>query len=167
MKDATLLYTEDHNTRIIDVSDEEATGVFSDNNVFTASTETSSGVVWTFLQFWFLAFPKYLPKTAGFHLFTESYGGHYGPGVADFIISENEAIRRNEMNGVMIDIQTLGIGNGLIDSIIQFPYGPLMWVHNSYGMYYFHRIAETEPPRMMTHLQMPCISFGNPDSVDH
>jgi hypothetical protein len=34
----------------------------------------------------------------------------------------------------IIDMQTLGIGNGYIDSVIQFPYGPLMWVSNSYGM---------------------------------
>jgi carboxypeptidase C (cathepsin A) len=134
MEEGDVTHYDGHSTHVTDVRDDEATGVFSRKDVFTSSTDTSSLAVWTFLQFWFKAFPKYLPETAGFHLFTESYGGHYGPSIADILMSKNQAIKRNEINGTIIDMQTLGIGNGYIDSIIQFPYGPLMWVSNSYGM---------------------------------
>jgi carboxypeptidase C (cathepsin A) len=134
IKDATTTNSDEYSTRVVDVSDDEATGIYSLKGVVSPSSESAAYAVWLFLQVWFEAFPKYLPQKTGFHLFTESYGGHYGPAIADHIMSKNEATRRGEIKSTIINLQTLGIGNGLIDSIIQFPYGPLMWVHNSYGI---------------------------------
>jgi carboxypeptidase C (cathepsin A) len=42
------------------------------------STATAAPYVWILLQAFFAHFPQY--ENRGFGLFTESYGGHYGPG---------------------------------------------------------------------------------------
>lgn len=41
------------------------------------STVTAAPFVWTFMQAFFEAFPTYQAREFG--LWTESYGGHYGP----------------------------------------------------------------------------------------
>jgi carboxypeptidase D len=42
------------------------------------STESAAPYVWILLQAFFELFPQY--ENRDFGLFTESYGGHYGPG---------------------------------------------------------------------------------------
>jgi carboxypeptidase D len=42
------------------------------------STVTAAPYVWKLLQVFFANFPQY--ECRDFGLFTESYGGHYGPG---------------------------------------------------------------------------------------
>ena len=44
----------------------------------TSSTVTAAPYVWKLLQAFFAQFPRY--RNQDFGLFTESYGGHYGPG---------------------------------------------------------------------------------------
>ena len=44
------------------------------------STVTAATYVWTLIQAFFAQFPQY--ESRDFGLFTESYGGHYGPGMA-------------------------------------------------------------------------------------
>jgi carboxypeptidase C (cathepsin A) len=41
-------------------------------------TVTAAPYVWTLLQSFFAQFPQY--ESRDFGIFTESYGGHYGPG---------------------------------------------------------------------------------------
>jgi carboxypeptidase C (cathepsin A) len=45
------------------------------------STATAAPYVWIFLQAFFSLLPRY--ESREFGLFTESYGGHYGPGKVD------------------------------------------------------------------------------------
>lgn len=44
------------------------------------STVTAAPYVWTLLQAFFAQFPQY--ENRDFGIFTESYGGHYGPGMS-------------------------------------------------------------------------------------
>ena len=44
------------------------------------STVSAATYVWTLIQAFFAQFPQY--ESRDFGLFTESYGGHYGPGMA-------------------------------------------------------------------------------------
>ena len=54
-----------------------------------------------------------------FNLWTESYGGHYGPIFFDRFIDENKAIANGSVQGYCLNFDTLGIGNGLIDFLTQ------------------------------------------------
>jgi carboxypeptidase C (cathepsin A) len=48
------------------------------------STVTAAPFVWLFLQAFYALFPTY--ETRNFGLFTESYGGHYGPEFALYLL---------------------------------------------------------------------------------
>lgn len=73
-----------------------------------------------------------IPKS--FNLWTESYGGHYGPSFYNYFYNQNKAIQNNSMPGYAINFDTLGIGNGIIDEAIQAPYYPEFAVNNTYGI---------------------------------
>jgi carboxypeptidase C (cathepsin A) len=77
--------------------------------------------VWKFLQIWFedSRFHKYANREFG--LWTESYGGHFGPIFAAYFLQQNAAIRLGKVKGLPINLKTLGIGNGFIDPLTQYP----------------------------------------------
>lgn len=74
--------------------------------------------VWKLLQAFFTQFPQY--ESRDFGIFTESYGGHYGPEFASYIESQNEAIAAGTVEGEKINLVALGINNGLYDESIQY-----------------------------------------------
>lgn len=80
------------------------------------STVTAAPYVWKLLQAFYTQFPQY--ENRNFGLFTESYGGHYGPGFADYFESQNAAITAGSVNGENIKLVALGINNGVFDSAI-------------------------------------------------
>ena len=41
------------------------------------------------------------------------YGGHYGPTFAAYFLQQNAAITAGTLSGIIINLKTLGIGNGL------------------------------------------------------
>ncbi|GAB7359909.1 hypothetical protein MBLNU230_g7436t1 [Neophaeotheca triangularis] len=69
-----------------------------------------------------------------FNLWTESYGGHYGPTFFQYFYEQNEKIASGEMNGTELQMDTLGIINGIIDEKIQVPYYPEFARFNTYGI---------------------------------
>jgi len=81
------------------------------------TTEAAAIGAWHILQ----AFLELSPqldtdiKNLTFNLWTESYGGHYGPGFYDYFYQQNEAIRNGTAKGVELHMDTLGIINGIID----------------------------------------------------
>ncbi|KAF8500349.1 serine carboxypeptidase [Russula emetica] len=86
------------------------------------STSQSAAVdVWEFLQIWFAdsRFSEYANRDFG--IWTESYGGHFGPTFAAYFLQQNDAILNGVVQGQMIYLTTLGIGNGLTDPISQYP----------------------------------------------
>ncbi|RKF56908.1 Carboxypeptidase S1 [Erysiphe neolycopersici] len=88
---------------------------YGDNNV--NSTTTSAILVWKLVQAFFAQFPQY--ENRAFGVFTESYGGHYGPEFVSHFESQNEAIKAGNIVGQKIDVKVLAINNGWYDSIIQ------------------------------------------------
>ncbi|GME24387.1 carboxypeptidase s1 [Neofusicoccum parvum] len=76
--------------------------------------------------------PKISNRT--FNLWTESYGGHYGPTFYDYFYKQNEAILNGSLAGYPMSMHTLGIINGIIDERIQAPFYPEMAVNNTYGI---------------------------------
>ena len=82
------------------------------------TTVAAAPHVWTFMQAFLDNFPEYASRDFG--LFTESYGGHYGPEFADFFLGQNDKIRDGLISGHQINLSALGINNPWIDPTAQF-----------------------------------------------
>ncbi|KAH7010545.1 carboxypeptidase S1 [Ilyonectria destructans] len=77
------------------------------------STLAAAPRVWNLLQAFYAQFPEY--ENRDFGLFTESYGGHYGPEFAFYFEQQNAAINAGTIKGEKINLIALGINNGWID----------------------------------------------------
>ncbi|RPD60143.1 alpha/beta-hydrolase [Lentinus tigrinus ALCF2SS1-6] len=76
--------------------------------------------VWQFLQVLF-ADKRFKPyQRNDFGIWTESYGGHYGPIFAKYFLDQNAAIKSGSIRGVPINLKNLGIGDGLTDPLVQY-----------------------------------------------
>lgn len=80
-------------------------------------TVSAAPYVWKFLQAFYAQFPQYENRDYG--LFTESYGGHYGPEFADYFEQQNAAIASGSVQGENIKLVALGINNGWFDASLQ------------------------------------------------
>ena len=69
-----------------------------------------------------------------FNLWTESYGGHYGPAFYNYFYEQNQKIKSGNMDGYALNFATLGIGNGIIDEAIQAEWYPEFAMNNTYGI---------------------------------
>ncbi|KAF9034389.1 serine carboxypeptidase [Panaeolus papilionaceus] len=94
---------------------------FSHGDLNVGTSQQAAADVWSFLQI-FLSdrrFAKYrFNKMA---IWTESYGGHYGPTFAAHILRQNLAILEGKIKGIPLNLQVLGIGDGLTDPLAQYP----------------------------------------------
>ncbi|KAF7366175.1 Carboxypeptidase [Mycena venus] len=94
---------------------------FSHGTESVGTSQEAAADVWKFLQI-FLADSRFSHLAANdLAIWTESYGGHYGPNFASYFLSQNAAIAAGTATGVTLNLKTLGIGNGLTDPISQYP----------------------------------------------
>jgi len=101
---------------------DQPVGVGFSYGSMTVGTSRQAAVdVWKFLQIWFAdsRFSKYASRDFG--IWTESYGGHYGPTFAAYFLDQNAAIANGRLVGTRINLKVLGIGNGLTDPLSQYP----------------------------------------------
>lgn len=102
------------------------------------TTQLAAVATWHVLQGFLSALPQLTPElgnaTKQFNLWTESYGGHYGPTFYKYFYEQNQLISNGSISGTPLIFDTLGIGNGLIDQSIQAPYYPEFANHNTYGI---------------------------------
>ena len=92
-------------------------GTYSYPNVTDIENTTAAGApeFWATLQGFMGAFPQY--SRGNFHFATESYGGHYGPIYNEYIETQNA----KKIHGAHeIHLETLLIGNGWYDPIVQY-----------------------------------------------
>ena len=75
-------------------------------------TVSAAPYVWTLLQAFYAQFPQYQNRQFG--LWTESYGGHYGPEFAEYFEEQNAAIAAGTITGDKINLIALGINNGFV-----------------------------------------------------
>ena len=101
------------------------------------STVTAAPYVWAFMQAFFTKYPQY--ENRDFGIFTESYGGHYGPEFADYFNSQNSAVAAGKTRGQKINLIALSVGNGWFDPAIQFK----AYVDYAYDNPYRRLINET------------------------
>ncbi|KAL0256174.1 hypothetical protein SLS55_008566 [Diplodia seriata] len=116
-------------------------------NYATANTtEIAAHAIWHFLQAFLSTFPQYNPgatsdgssvEAAGIHLFSESYGGQYGPTFARLFEEQNTKRDNGTISSndtVEIKLASLGIINGFIDMMIQAPYYAYFGNNNTYDI---------------------------------
>ncbi|CAG8956791.1 hypothetical protein HYFRA_00011180 [Hymenoscyphus fraxineus] len=113
-----------------------------------SSSVEAAPAVWTLLQAFFANFPRYEGRDFG--LFTESYGGHFGPAFSDYFNSQNEAIKKKKVKGEKIKLIALGINNGFYDGISAFINSPSFFVNNSYRPLMTESLAQAEIQAMKT-----------------
>ena len=123
-------------------------GTFSSNsgNSTENTTEIAAHAVWHMLQGFLGAFPQYNPGThsnitkpgaVGVNLFTESYGGKYGPAFAALweqqnLLRKNGSMPRNKT--LDIHLSSLGIMQGCVDDLVQGRFYPIFANNNTYGI---------------------------------
>ncbi|KAH8689543.1 putative carboxypeptidase S1 [Talaromyces proteolyticus] len=81
------------------------------------STDSAAPYVWKLIQAFYAQFPQY--KSRDFGIFTESYGGHYGPEFAHYIQGQNAGVKNGSVTGENINLIALGINNGWFSSQLQ------------------------------------------------
>ena len=101
-----------------------------------STTDLAAVATWHVLQGFLSALPQLDGKVANktFNLWTESYGGHYGPAFYNYFYDQNELIANGTTTGTPLIFDTLGIGNGIISESIQAPWYPEFAVNNTYGI---------------------------------
>ncbi|KIX04314.1 uncharacterized protein Z518_05181 [Rhinocladiella mackenziei CBS 650.93] len=126
----------------------------SGNSSFTANTsQIAAQSIWHFVQTFLASFPQYntalrtqsTGQTAEIHLFTESYGGKYGPATGSFFQAQN-ARRQTDVefanSTIEVSLKSLGIINGWIDLLTQTPYHPKFAYENTYGIQAISQLQE-------------------------
>ncbi|KAM0163875.1 hypothetical protein ACHAPG_001028 [Botrytis cinerea] len=103
------------------------------------TTDLAAVAAWHVLQGFLGGLPQLDPAVnlttkKEFNLWTESYGGHYGPAFYKYFYDRNQEIANGTIAGVHLDFNTLGVGNGIIDEYIQAPFYPEFAVNNTYGI---------------------------------
>ncbi|KAJ6155620.1 hypothetical protein N7470_006186 [Penicillium chermesinum] len=77
------------------------------------TTENAARSLWHFAQTWFTEFPHYKPHDDRVSIWTESYGGRYGPSFTAFFQQQNEKIANGSLTAAAaaphyIHLDTLG-----------------------------------------------------------
>ncbi|KAJ7189887.1 serine carboxypeptidase [Mycena pura] len=94
---------------------------FSHGTESVGSSQEAAADIWSFLQI-FLKDSRFSKLAANdLAIWTESYGGHYGPTFAAYFLSQNTAVAAGKVSGQHLNLKTLGIGNGLTDPLSQYP----------------------------------------------
>ncbi|KAK4223800.1 Alpha/Beta hydrolase protein [Podospora fimiseda] len=93
---------------------------FSYGSNTISSTQNASTILWTFMQVFYDAFPQYY-LNRNFSLFTESYGGHFGPQFALDFLNKNDLIDKGLLTGSRkINLVSLAINNAWLDPVTQY-----------------------------------------------
>jgi carboxypeptidase C (cathepsin A) len=95
---------------------------FSFGNKYVDSTKVAAQDLYNFLQLWFTEFPQY--SELDFHIFGDSYGGHYVPVTAREIYEGNELIKNNNTEGININLKSIMIGSGFINPVVHYESHP-------------------------------------------
>ncbi|KZT08027.1 serine carboxypeptidase [Laetiporus sulphureus 93-53] len=94
---------------------------YSYGTLDVGTSEEAAKDVWTFLQIFF-SDPRYSKyQERDFALWTESYGGHYGPTFAAYFLEQNAKVADGTVSGLPINLKYLGVGDGLTDPLSQYP----------------------------------------------
>ncbi|KAH9853362.1 serine carboxypeptidase [Lenzites betulinus] len=94
---------------------------FSHGTTDVGTSQAAAEDIWNFLQIFFKDSRFAAYQKNDFALWTESYGGHYGPTFAAYFLDQNAAIASGSISGLPINLKVLGVGDGLTDPLTQYP----------------------------------------------
>ncbi|KAH8826231.1 alpha/beta-hydrolase [Flagelloscypha sp. PMI_526] len=103
---------------------------FSHGTLDVRTSFDAAADVWTFLQIFFADAKFAKLATRPLAIWTESYGGHYGPTFAAYFLSQNAKIDAGTITGLKLNLQALGVGDGLTDPLNQY-YGYIDYAKNN------------------------------------
>jgi len=123
-------------------------GTFSTGNADSTpnTTEIAAHAIWHMLQGFLGAFPQYNPGSrlngtqpgvVGINMFTESYGGKYGPAFAAHFEKQNMLRKKGSLpfnKTLEIRLVSLGIMQGCVDDLVQGRFYPIFANNNTYGI---------------------------------
>ncbi|KAI4165688.1 MAG: hypothetical protein LQ342_000630 [Letrouitia transgressa] len=124
---------------------------FSYGTDSVTSTVTAAPYVWKLLQAFYTQFPQY--ENRDFGVFTESYGGHYGPEFADYFEEQNTKVASGAITGHNIKLVALGVNNGWFDATIQ----EKAYVDFSYNNSYKPLITASQHTSYLNAYQSKCL----------
>ncbi|EGG18539.1 peptidase S10 family protein [Cavenderia fasciculata] len=89
-----------------------------DDSGLAASDEELETDFYTFLQSWYNVFDNFTGNDL--YISGESYAGHYIPHYSNFILTMNDQIQNNSLNGTIINLKGVAIGNGWTHPVVQY-----------------------------------------------
>ncbi|KAF0412026.1 peptidase S10, serine carboxypeptidase [Gigaspora margarita] len=101
-----------------------------------SSSHAAAIDVYAFLQIFFQEYSQY--ARLDFHIAGESYAGHYIPAIAAEINNNNHGtslwiLEKNPKFLLHINLESILIGNGMVDPLVQYNYYADMACNSSYG----------------------------------
>ncbi|KAH9480091.1 Carboxypeptidase S1 [Psilocybe cubensis] len=113
---------------------------FSYGDATVGTSQEAAADVWSFLQI-FLTDKRFSHlKTNKLALWAESYGGHYAPVFAAHFLKQNEKILAGKASGTILNLQVLGIGDGITNPLVQYP-GYLQY--SAFNPYHYPLVDES------------------------
>lgn len=114
-------------------------GTFPSNN-YASTTNSSSNAaraLWFGLQVFFQDFPEYKTTDSRISIWTESYGGRYGPALGAFILQQNLRIADGQaaQKYKELNLDALGIVAGCMDFLSEVPAALQYSFNNTYGLH--------------------------------
>jgi hypothetical protein len=116
-------------------------GTFPSNS-YAATTNTSANAakaLWHAMQVFLGDMPDANSSDRRVSIWTQSYGGRYGPRAAAFVLRQNENIRNRKLEDTtyrLIQLDALGIVSGCIDRLAEGVLGATFGRNNTYGVQY-------------------------------
>ncbi|KIY63529.1 serine carboxypeptidase [Cylindrobasidium torrendii FP15055 ss-10] len=94
---------------------------FSHGTTEVGTSQEAAADIWTFMQTFLRneTFSELANRSLA--IWTESYGGHYGPTFAAHFLDQNDAIANGTVEGIPLNLQVLGVGDGLTEPLSQYP----------------------------------------------
>ncbi|KAI0005255.1 carboxypeptidase C [Xylariaceae sp. FL0662B] len=111
------------------------------------SVKSAATIIWHFVQTWLAEFPGYKPINNHISLWTEGYGGHFGPGFFQYFQDQNQRIDNGSLaanDTQHLHLDTLGILNGLIDLVYTGEAWYTFGNNNTYGIQVFNETVYDE-----------------------
>ncbi|KAL1669760.1 Alpha/Beta hydrolase protein [Schizophyllum commune] len=113
-------YSWNNNANVVFIDQPVGVG-FSYGKTEVGTSQEAASDVWDFLQIWLKDDHFSHLQKNDLAIWTESYGGHYGPTFASYFLDQNDAISSGSVDGITLNLKVLGVGDGLTDPLHQYP----------------------------------------------
>ncbi|OKL57635.1 hypothetical protein UA08_07173 [Talaromyces atroroseus] len=133
----------DFSNGLPEVNNTFAVGVFGSQNLNGTVNSTTTGAeeLWDFMQVWLNEFPEYDSDEDKhkINVWTESFGGRYGPTYTAYFEAQNDKIKADQAMGRVLSpspirVDSLNIHNGCSDLYTQASFYPEIAYNNTYSL---------------------------------